>query len=647
MRRPVVIAIAAVLSVAAVVQVVQANRRDPVRPITAAIRDSFPTVRSPTAWPFTWSSIWNMPIGSDAKLVPAPLDKVNSFGADENVLILQPTAPTISVHDNAGGSATGATPCAATTGAQRGLFTAPVPFTFTTTDAGAADAITALAPAKRPNGAVAILSKNARTLLQAQPFVRCSTGQATAQHVFPIDDLVSGSGQRGAHRATQMSSLGGTLRVNDLRPGSTIRHALQIEVDPARLVAPAPGAVPPYRWPALPSTAPTDVTPTGTNAALKLGALLALPPSYRIDTLKSEPGRIIARALQEYGSYLIDYSRGTDVALTTEWGPAGRTSEDFLQDYGTSFAATSDACTKNCDWRDDIVAILGALTVVDDNGPTSVGGRGRRRVPCAPAFADGSGGAPSSCEREGLIAPTRTVRVMPLGDSLTEGGGIGGHVSYRAALFNRLKDEGYRVDFVGTQKDPVPGVADPDNEGHGGFTIGPDTDRYCTRSQDGTYSCQDSTFNVYDHVEGWLTDVKPDVVLLLVGVNDNFVDVVQPGTDGIVRTQAPSDAPEKLAALVGKIRRASPQATVIVASLVPTERDAVWPAVPRLRSTAISLAALSDGHIRFADLASVVLDPQDYAPDDQIHLSASGAAKVAEAWLVPLRSVLDDFETTK
>lgn len=33
--------------------------------------DAFPASRDPLAWPFVQSSIWNMPIGSEAVYVPA------------------------------------------------------------------------------------------------------------------------------------------------------------------------------------------------------------------------------------------------------------------------------------------------------------------------------------------------------------------------------------------------------------------------------------------------------------------------------------------------------------------------------------------------------------------------------------------------
>src|SRR4051794_32872398 len=45
----------------------------------------------------------------------------------------------------------------------------------------------------------------------------------------------------------------------------------------------------------------------------------------------------------------------------------------------------------------------------------------------------------------------RPLRIMPLGDSITWGGGAPGHDSYRTDLYNRLATAGLDVDFVGSQ----------------------------------------------------------------------------------------------------------------------------------------------------------------------------------------------------
>ncbi|MFB9413576.1 hypothetical protein ACFFSQ_36150, partial [Dactylosporangium matsuzakiense] len=55
------------------------------------------------------------------------------------------------------------------------------------------------------------------------------------------------------------------------------------------------------------------------------------------------------------------------------------------------------------------------------------------------------------------------VRVMPLGDSITEGTQVPG--GYRIGLWQRLAAGGYRVDFVGSQYNGPSSLGDHDHEG--------------------------------------------------------------------------------------------------------------------------------------------------------------------------------------
>ena len=61
------------------------------------------------------------------------------------------------------------------------------------------------------------------------------------------------------------------------------------------------------------------------------------------------------------------------------------------------------------------------------------------------------------------------VRVMPLGDSITEGTQVPG--GYRIGLWQRLAAGGYRVDFVGSQSNGPASLGDHDHEGHPGWRI--------------------------------------------------------------------------------------------------------------------------------------------------------------------------------
>lgn len=240
------------------------------------------------------------------------------------------------------------------------------------------------------------------------------------------------------------------------------------------------------------------------------------------------------------------------------------------------------------------------------------------------------------------IAPiTSILRIMPLGDSLTAGGGAdpAAQQSYRGHLYNTLRTAGYSIDFVGSDTSPTLMGGDADNEGHGGYTTGPDASQYCTRAATRELQCQPQKFNLADNIDGWLAAAKPDVILLLVGVNDQYPADVAPGTSGLLRPVNSDEAPAKLAALVGRIAASSTRPWVFVASLPPLVDAAISPSVDALNATARSIGSASTtDKVVFVDLASLMLTPTDFA--DPVHLSDAGAAKVADRWFRTIRATL-------
>ncbi len=106
-----------------------------------------------------------------------------------------------------------------------------------------------------------------------------------------------------------------------------------------------------------------------------------------------------------------------------------------------------------------------------------------------------------------------TVRIMPLGDSITRGccpSQSGCDLGYRYPLYEKLLAEGLDVDFVGSQQHPqdacsvhgVPTDFDRDHEGYYG------------RKADGVRD------NIYGTGGDWLTHNPADIVLLEIGTND-------------------------------------------------------------------------------------------------------------------------------
>lgn len=99
------------------------------------------------------------------------------------------------------------------------------------------------------------------------------------------------------------SMLGGLIRKGELR--GAIRHALAVQVR-ADLINKT-GA--PFEWPA--TKALSSWHRYGTNGNLRLGSLLAIPPSADLGELGlSADAQTVARALQDYGAYVIGTFNG-------------------------------------------------------------------------------------------------------------------------------------------------------------------------------------------------------------------------------------------------------------------------------------------------------------------------------------------------
>jgi hypothetical protein len=350
-------------------------------------------LRNKYKWPFASDSIWNLPIGSDAVYVPAGIGAAGAMGmtVDEDVIVQRSSAPLKAVVVNDAGWDTARTRCGSLKPGQLVYpDPLPVPADFST-DPGYLGST--------PNMSAAILMTDGQTIRQTQPFHVCGPGgTVTSQYRFPDENIASGAGIAGAHGASGMSSIGGTVRVGELVPGGTIRHALKVNLYGRRNYFYDPrDSAPGYRWPARSADgyagdASSACAYGGRVSALRVGALLALRPDFPTDALSTEAARILARAFRDYGSYVVDDTCWDVYALAVEWGPDGRVVDEFRAAWGfpleTSTKPTCADAGRECQWAQDMARIFTSLHVVDDNAAGSVGGAGARRAPLAPAVGN-------------------------------------------------------------------------------------------------------------------------------------------------------------------------------------------------------------------------------------------------------------------
>jgi lysophospholipase L1-like esterase len=195
------------------------------------------------------------------------------------------------------------------------------------------------------------------------------------------------------------------------------------------------------------------------------------------------------------------------------------------------------------------------------------------------------------------------VRVMPLGDSITDGTQVPG--GYRIGLWQSLANGRYRVDFVGTQFNGPASLWDHDHEGHPGWRID----------------------QIDASIVNWVRMTNPRSVLLHIGTNDVLQNFNLPG------------APGRLSTLIDHIAAAAPNADVFVATIIPLANTSWQNAARTFNNTipGIVQSKVNAGkHVHLVNMHTA-LTTADLI--DGIHPNAGGYNKMAATWFNALRSV--------
>ena len=198
------------------------------------------------------------------------------------------------------------------------------------------------------------------------------------------------------------------------------------------------------------------------------------------------------------------------------------------------------------------------------------------------------------------------IKIMPLGDSITQGfNSLGG---YREPLWYRLQNDGYNISYVGSgSSNGTTGFPFPNHEGHGGYTISGAGVGGTTNIQNGV-----DTLN-------WLS-VQPDVILLLVGINDFFA--------GRSTAQANADYSALIDDILGKL----PSVKIICGSLVQFNG---W--VDTFNSNLATLVGTKGSRVSFVDLRAA-LTSSDLLPDNT-HPNQGGYNKLAPVWETGVKAI--------
>jgi lysophospholipase L1-like esterase len=195
------------------------------------------------------------------------------------------------------------------------------------------------------------------------------------------------------------------------------------------------------------------------------------------------------------------------------------------------------------------------------------------------------------------------VRVMPLGDSITDGLTVPG--GYRIGLWQRLVAGRYTVDFVGSLSNGPTSLGDHDHEGHSGWRID----------------------QIDANIVTWLRNTTPHTVLLHIGTNDVAQNFDLP------------NAPNRLSALIDHITATVPGVEVFVSTIIPLGSAALEANVRTFNAAIpgiVQSKANAGQHVHLVDMHSA-LTAADLA--DGVHPNAGGYDKMAAVWFNALQSV--------
>ncbi len=189
------------------------------------------------------------------------------------------------------------------------------------------------------------------------------------------------------------------------------------------------------------------------------------------------------------------------------------------------------------------------------------------------------------------------LRLLPLGDSITWGTDSSTGNGYRGPLRSALIKDGFVADFVGERANGT--MYDNYNDGFPGYTIG----------------------TVDSFVGSPVGKFLPNVITLMLGTND------------MVFTDDPPNAPARLSNLIDDIYKSDPGVTVMVANIVASLDPAIEARIQPFNQAlpGVVMAQAGQGrHVLLADMSAV--NTGDINTSDKIHPTDGGYQKIADAF---------------
>lgn len=213
-----------------------------------------------------------------------------------------------------------------------------------------------------------------------------------------------------------------------------------------------------------------------------------------------------------------------------------------------------------------------------------------------------SGSVASSSKVSSCGTTDGPLRIMPLGDSITEA--EAGHNSYRRSFYKNLVAAGCKIDLVGSKT----GVSRLGKR-NSGSTSAPNADFDQNHEAYWDYHTQE----VIGLAASRVAAAAPDVVLVHIGSND------------IIRGQAADSAAAEVGTLIDTIRSANPDVHIVLAKIIPNSKSSVT-AFNNALNSIVSSRQQSRSPIVLVDQASGYSVADNY---DGVHPNALGETKIA------------------
>ena len=216
-----------------------------------------------------------------------------------------------------------------------------------------------------------------------------------------------------------------------------------------------------------------------------------------------------------------------------------------------------------------------------------------------------------------LSVAAAATKIMPLGDSITRG--INGVIppeeltGYRQKLYLDLIDEGYDIEFVGSEQEgeSASPAFDIDHEGHGGWQASGGIGGGLAN-------------NVFD----WLMAHPADIVLLHIGTND------------ITEGETPGEVLSQIELILDEIFTYDPDIIVIMAKIINREPyNADTNTLNNLLPGMVNSHANRE-NIFIVDQENALTYPNDLG--DEVHPDETGYNKMADVWYSELEQILPD-----